>query len=473
MPEDVAKQLANSQRALVVAPAGCGKTHLISSAVACATGRQLVLTHTHAGVKAICERMFELRVPPSQYHVCTLDSFALRYAAAFPTVSGWTVPEPEGDQWAELLPAAVSALKLNAVEEILRASYRGIFVDEYQDCSTIQHELVLRLACVLPCRVLGDPLQAVFAELNKANALPWAEVAKTFPLLHQLNYPHRWQKKNEALGRWLLDIHPALIKGEPIDVSRVSCVKFVESKPGVQIGQCKGLLRYKQESIVALRKMRPSCHSLAGDLKNLFTVFEDANGEDILKAARTLDDAIGVQRVGALHGLAKRWLTCLPTQAIAPLVADVIAGNPIKVRRPDLIVLGQTLERVRDQNDFRPVADAFDAYAVLKETPTFMSKELWRGITAAARHAAGTIGLTLHDAVWRQRDMHRQNGRHPPRHCLSTPLLVKGLQFDHGVILDAADFPGTEALYVSMTRSSKSLTIVAESPLLSTTRVAP
>jgi len=102
-----------------------------------------------------------------------------------------------------------------------------------------------------------------------------------------------------------------------------------------------------------------------------------------------------------------------------------------------------------------------------------MSKELWRGITAAARHAAGTIGLTLHDAVWRQRDMHRQNGRHPPRHCLSTPLLVKGLQFDHGVILDAADFPGTEALYVSMTRSSKSLTIVAESPLLSTTRVAP
>src|ERR1039457_2577236 len=176
MPEDVAKELANSRRALVVAPAGCGKTHLISSAVACATGRQLVLTHTHAGVKAVCERMAELRVPPSQYHVCTLDSFALRYAAAFPTVSGWTVPEPEGEQWAQLRPAALSALKLNAVEEVLHGSYTGIFVDEYQDCSTTQHELVLRLASLLPCRVLGDPLQAVFAELNKANALPWAEV---------------------------------------------------------------------------------------------------------------------------------------------------------------------------------------------------------------------------------------------------------------------------------------------------------
>ena len=154
-------------------------------------------------------------------------------------------------------------------------------------------------------------------------------------------------------------------------------------------------------------------------------------------------------------------------------MADVIARRPIRVKRPDLIVLGHALEHVRDQNDFRPVADAFDAYAALKEKPTFMSKELWRGLTAAARHAAGTIGLTLRDGVWRQRDIHRRDGRRPPRCCISTPLLVKGLQFDHGVILDAADFSGTEALYVSMTRSSRSLTIVAENPLISTTRIAP
>jgi DNA helicase-2/ATP-dependent DNA helicase PcrA len=78
----------------------------------------------------------------------------------------------------------------------------------------------------------------------------------------------------------------------------------------------------------------------------------------------------------------------------------------------------------------------------------------------------------LRDAVWRQRDMNRRSGRRSPRRCLSTPFLVKWLQFDHAVILDAADFPGTESLYVSLTRSSQSLTIVAESPLLSTTRVS-
>jgi DNA helicase-2/ATP-dependent DNA helicase PcrA len=118
------------------------------------------------------------------------------------------------------------------------------------------------------------------------------------------------------------------------------------------------------------------------------------------------------------------------------------------------------------------VAEALDAYARLNEKPTFKSRELWRGLTLAARHSAATPDLTLRDAVWRQRDSSRRNGRHPPRRCLSTPLLVKGLQFDHGVILDAADFQQSEALYVSLTRSSRSLTIIAKNPVLSSTRTS-
>ena len=36
------------------------------------------------------------------------------------------------------------------------------YVDEYQDCSNIQHVLISSLADILPCRILGDPLQAIF-----------------------------------------------------------------------------------------------------------------------------------------------------------------------------------------------------------------------------------------------------------------------------------------------------------------------
>lgn len=40
MADDFAKVLARDKHALVVAPAGCGKTHLISEATLHCTGRQ-------------------------------------------------------------------------------------------------------------------------------------------------------------------------------------------------------------------------------------------------------------------------------------------------------------------------------------------------------------------------------------------------------------------------------------------------
>ena len=145
MAEDLANNLAACTRGLVVAPAGCGKTHLISEAVKQCRGRQLVLTHTHAGVKAIRDRMIRLRVPADQYRISTIDSFALRYAAAFPTISDWTNRRQEKEQWKQLRPAASKVLNMKFAEEVLRASYQGIFVDEYQDCTKSQHELILQL----------------------------------------------------------------------------------------------------------------------------------------------------------------------------------------------------------------------------------------------------------------------------------------------------------------------------------------
>ena len=54
----------------------------------------------------------------------------------------------------------------------------------------------------------------------------------------------------------------------------------------------------------------------------------------------------------------------------------------------------------------------------------------------------------------------RHTGR-PISHqkLIGTTLLVKGLEYDHAVILDA-DSLGAKDLYVAMTRGSKSLTII-------------
>lgn len=49
---------------------------------------------------------------------------------------------------------------------------------------------------------------------------------------------------------------------------------------------------------------------------------------------------------------------------------------------------------------------------------------------------------------------------------IGTILLVKGLEFDHAIVLEA-DSLSKKELYVALTRGAKSLTIVSSSPTLS------
>ncbi len=242
MAHDIAQTLAKSHRGLVVAPAGCGKTRLIADAVNCDRDRQLVLTHTHAGVRAILDHLNTVGVSLSRVRVTNIDSFALRYANAFPNLSGWYTREPKDNQWPEIHTAAERAFQCRAVQRILHATYRGIHVDEYQDCSAGQHALVRTLADILPCRILGDPLQAIFRQVHKDTFLDWALAEAEFDKIGELSVPHRWKGRNEALGEWLLDVRKRIETGAEIDLQR-ACLNWrsYTDEPN-QIAACKALL---------------------------------------------------------------------------------------------------------------------------------------------------------------------------------------------------------------------------------------
>ena len=80
------EHLLATERGLVVAPAGCGKTYLLAETVKANTiGRILVLTHTRAGVAVIRSRL--VNVPSSSYRVDTLDHWAAWIATRFPATS--------------------------------------------------------------------------------------------------------------------------------------------------------------------------------------------------------------------------------------------------------------------------------------------------------------------------------------------------------------------------------------------------
>jgi DNA helicase-2/ATP-dependent DNA helicase PcrA len=77
--------------------------------------------------------------------------------------------------------------------------------------------------------------------------------------------------------------------------------------------------------------------------------------------------------------------------------------------------------------------------------------------------------LTLREAAERYHSEFRYKGRPTGRRrVIGTTLLVKGLEFDHAIVLEADSLSRRE-LYVALTRGAKSLKIISTLPVLNPT----
>jgi superfamily I DNA/RNA helicase len=156
-------------RGTVTAPAGCGKTHLIAETLKRRRGAKpiLVLTHTNAGVAALRGRLDKAGVPARAYRLATIDGWAMHLIGTFPKRSEFDPRilwlENRNSDYQAIRRAAAGLLKAGHVLDILAASYSRLIVDEYQDCSILQHAIVYYAAPALSVCVLGDPMQAILA----------------------------------------------------------------------------------------------------------------------------------------------------------------------------------------------------------------------------------------------------------------------------------------------------------------------
>lgn len=471
MSEELATKLSNCpNRGYVIAPAGYGKTHLIALAVRAAGGRQLILTHTFAGVNSIKTKMTLLGVPASKYQVDTIASWALRLCLAYPKSSGWTTESPTSKQWRKLYESCVGLLKKQFIRHVVSATYTGVYVDEYQDCSDAQHLLVCALADVFPCRILGDPLQAIF-DFEDAKPVDWnASVYPTFDCLGELDTPWRW-KKAEAheLGAWLKEARKKIELGQKIDLvgGLPRSVIRVETDPALlEKKQYSSLYRQlgHDESVIALHggdsKSKSKTHLLARSMAGRFSSIEEVEGKDLHTFIKKLGAAKTAQ-AGFILALdfAKKCFTGVAKALTAGTLRGEVAKLSKTTKHPLLLLAA---------NDYLinpSSAHLMSFFLALKsnpETSAYRRDLLYRLLNVLKLNIDGE-GETLSEAAnLYQREMRHTGRPLSHRKLIGTTLLVKGLEYDHAVVLDA-DSLDPKHLYVAMTRGSKSLTIIGKS----------
>ena len=453
----------------VVAPAGYGKTHLIADAVGLATTRQLVLTHTYAGVNALRRKMRELRVPSSACRVDTIASLALRLCLSYTGASDWTVQRPAGEQWTALYRACGALLDHPFIRRILRASYGGLYVDEYQDCSIPQHQLVLKLARDLPCRILGDPLQAIF-DFENESPVDWdGEIPTNFECLGQLNTPHRWLRACQpALGAWLQAARSALEEGRPIDLTQRAdgvTFKLAEDENALRIAQ-GNICRYFdcdwRHRVIAIHKghqrYKAKCHRLAKNIGGRFSSIEEIEGKDLFSFIYQVEHVRTNQM--RLKKLVAFAASCM-TSVGANLPAATSRGEHTQIRSNTRNLAGAAAANayLADPSSAN-MAGFLDALNALPDVKVVRA-DLFNRMTGVLKKHLLHPDLTLREAAERYHSEFRYKGRPVGRHRLiGTTLLVKGLEFDHAIVLDAASLSRKE-LYVALTRGARSLTIIS------------
>jgi hypothetical protein len=465
MAADDEIDLLTIERGAITAPAGCGKTHLIADALTRHNGAKpvMILTHTNAGVVALREKLDRLGVAPKSYRVITIDGWAIRLISTFPQRSGHDpsllkLANPTTD-YPNIRVAAAKLLKAGHINDVLHSSYDRLIVDEYQDCSIRQHAMIAHAAKALSTVVLGDPLQAIFG-FGSDPLAGWDEVIKYFPIVGQLNTPWRWINAGaEQLGRWLLEVREKLLRGEAIDLRQAPAgVTWVELDGSDDHAKRLRAARVRLLGnpcvlIIGDSTSPPSQRRFAKQIPGAVTV-ESVDLRDLVAFAHRFDlagDALDqiaqfaesvMVNVGATDFVAR--VKALRSGAGGEAIADAVQVALDFVRRPsyltaiDVLVEFGKLDGVRTH---RP--------AVL------------RACIKALRLCHSTEGLSLYDAAIRM----REEGRPLPRRAVGSTLLLKGLEGDAAVILNAEALNSSN-LYVAMTRGSKRLIVCSSSPVL-------
>jgi DNA helicase-2/ATP-dependent DNA helicase PcrA len=459
-------------RASVTAPAGCGKTQLIADTLKVYGGLKpvLVLTHTNAGKGALEVRMERAGVAKSAYRILTIDGFAGRLISKFPVRSGCNPQilrheNPKVD-YPAIRMATWRLLESGDVAELLAATYSRLVVDEYQDCTLPQHDIIHAIANTLPTCVLGDPLQAIFG--FREPTVDWdTHVRGTFPQLGAMETPWRWRQVGaEALGQWLLTIRQPLLSGQSIDLGAAPTeVQHVQL-----VGEPSAVHLKRMEAARTKSPNKGGSVLVIGDSKNPKSQRQVASvtpGASTVEALDLADLTAFARMFDPMHADSTRHLMEFAAETMTNL-----GGTELQRRLASL--RGGTAKKGANAVESAclayGLAPSFAAAATLLEQVEaapdvrVFRYEVLHVLNAALR-AAGGDGCTFYEATVQARERNRHLGRRASKVSVGSTLLLKGLEADVAVVLNPKDMDAKH-LYVALTRGARKLVVCSPTSIL-------
>ena len=457
-------EFVSKEKSLIIAPAGYGKTHAIAECLKYTKGKQLILTHTHAGVASLKEKIQKEGITPKQYHVETIEGFAQKYVNAF--YNGNDKPEQYDSQhyYPFIREKADAILKLIPVKDVIRATYSGLFVDEYQDCTNDQHHFIDSLACILPTRIMGDPLQGIFG-FGGQQLVDFDKGLAHYEKFPDLNEPWRWKHTNPDLGHTLHELRRKLENKENIDLDLYKAnIEVVYTKetdkysPNTEYNKKIWDLTHENNVLI----IHPDSSNLnarkefVSRFSNIFFLVEAIDSKDFYEYSRKFDEA-------STDNFYKILYEIMPYIFNGTSVRDIwFNKNGIKKKKNEkdknvIAPIQNELKKIEQNLFFSGISKILKMIRNLPNIKCYR-KELFLDLCKALEKADYKC-TSVYEAMIEIRNAKRRMGRKMYNKCIGTTLLTKGLEFDTVAILDAHNFKCHKNFYVAITRARKRLII--------------
>jgi hypothetical protein len=457
-------------RGSVTAAAGCGKTQLIAKCIARHQDCKpiLVLTHTLAGVAALQERLRRAKTEGAAYRLMTLDAFAQWLVGAFPRRTGIDVRTMRASEnpfdYVGVQRAAFQLVRNGHLDSGLPATYARLFVDEYQDCSAEQHELVDAVARLVPTCVFGDPMQSIFA-FARAGTVDWDnDVLRSFPSVGKLTEPWRWRKVGkEPFGHWLIDVRDQLEAGCGVNLASAPAEvdwRILTKANAVAVRRKAAACSMpKGSSVLVLGQSfnTNGQHKLARQTHNAHTA-EASDLQDLMVFAERFEVA-SPAALGILLELAASTIAQANIAHLKARLQSLRAKRAIK----EATALEEVALRFVEASTMVHAAALLEAIAKQSKARVFR-REIFYGVLAAMRRCAER-NCSLRTAMDQVREGYRHAGRKVAGRVVGSTLLLKGLEADTAVVLYPEEMDAKN-LYVAMTRGARKLVICSAAELL-------